>query len=141
MEREKLQMDQQKWKALQNYADNGNGLVRALAGYSCYRFGENWHTALWNALTKLYSKPISQLSAKEFLCHDLENAFTTLAGKEMAEKVPHLIAMRLEGQFSSSPWRRSYRSKYFAFYVESVVDMLCQLIRQSCYKETVMEKF
>ena len=37
MERKKPQMDQQKWKALQNYADNGKGLLRALAGYSYYR--------------------------------------------------------------------------------------------------------
>lgn len=140
MERKKPQMDQQKWKALQNYADNGKGLLRALAGYSYYRYGGNWYTELWNALTKLYSKPITQLSAKEFLCRDLENAFTTLAGKEMAEKAPYMIAMRLEGQFSGSPWRRSYRSKYFAFYVESVIDLLCQLIRQSCYTETVMER-
>ena len=79
MERKKPQMDQQKWKALQNYADNGKGLLRALAGYSYYRYGGNWYTELWNALTKLYSKPITQLSAKEFLCRDLENAFTTLA--------------------------------------------------------------
>lgn len=140
MERKKPQMDQQKWKALQNYADNGKGLLRALAGYSYYRYGGNWYTELWNALTKLYSKPITQLSAKEFLCRDLENAFATLAGKEMAEKAPYMIAMRLEGQFSSSPWRRSYRSKYFAFYVESVIDLLCKLIRQSCYTETVMER-
>ena len=96
MERKKPQMDQQKWKALQNYADNGKGLLRALAGYSYYRYGGNWYTELWNALTKLYSKPITQLSAKEFLCRDLENAFTTLAGKEMAEKAPFIIAIRLK---------------------------------------------
>ena len=140
MERRKPEMDQQKWKAIQNYAENGKGLVGALAGYACHPYGGNWHTELWNALTKLYNKPISQLSAKEFLCRDLENAFTTLAGKEMAEKAPYIVAMRLEGQFSSSPWRRSYRSKYFAFYAESVVELLCQLIRQSCYPDTVMER-
>ena len=140
MERKKPEMDQQKWKAIQNYADNGKGLIGAWAGYTYYRYGGNWNLELWKALGKLYSKPISQLSAKEFLCRDLENAFTTLAGKEMAEKIPYIIAMRLEGQFSSSPWRRSYRSKYFAFYAEAVVELLCQLIRQSCYPETVMER-
>ena len=128
MERKKLEMDQQKWKAIQNYADNSKGLIGAWAGYTYYRYGGNWNLELWKALGKLYSKPISQLSAKEFLCRDLENAFTTLAGKEMAEKIPYIIAMRLEGQFSSSPWRRSYRSKYFAFYAESIVELLCQLI-------------
>ena len=81
MERRKPEMDQQKWKAIQNYAENGKGLVGALAGYACHPYGGNWHTVLWNALTKLYNKPISQLSAKEFLCRDLENAFTALAGK------------------------------------------------------------
>lgn len=140
MERKKPQIDQQKWKALQNQADNGKGLVGALAGYSFYRYTGGKRAALWDALTKLYGKQPTQVSAKEFLCRDLENAFTTLAGKEMAEKVPHIIAMRLEGQFSSSPWRRSYRSKYFAFYAEQIMDLLCQLIRLSCYPETVKER-
>ena len=140
MERRKPEMDQQKWKTIQNYAENGKGLVGALAGFTCHPYGGNWHTELWRALSKLYSKPFAQLSAKEFLCRDLENAFTTLAGKEMAEKVPHILAMRLEGQFSSSPWRRSYRSKYFAFYVDAAVELLCELIRQSCYPDTVMER-
>lgn len=140
MERKKPQMDQQKWKLVQDYADNGKGLVRALAGYTYYRYGNDWNTELLNALTKLYGKPLTQLSANEFLCRDLETAFSTLAGKEMAEKLPHILDMHLEGQFSASPWRRSYRSKYFAFYVESVIELLCQLIRQSCYPETVMER-
>ena len=136
MDRKTPQMDQEKWKMIQNYADTGNGLIGALAQYACYP----WNTELWQTLGHLYKKPIAQLSAKEFLCRDLENAFTTLAGKEMAEKVPYAIILRLEGQFSSSPWRRSYRSKYFSFYLESVVDLLGQLIRQSCYTETVMER-
>ena len=60
MERKKPQMDQQKWKALQNYADNGKGLLRALAGYSYYLYGGNWYTDLWNALTKLYKTKMAQ---------------------------------------------------------------------------------
>lgn len=140
MERKKPQIDQQKWEALQNHADNSKGLVGALAGYSFYRYTGGKRAALWNTLTKLYGKQPTQVSAKEFLCRDLENAFTTLAGKEMAEKVPQIIAMRLEGQFSNSPWRRSYRSKYFAFYAEQIMDLLCQLIHLSCYPETVKER-
>ena len=140
MEPKKLQTDPVKWKTLQNHADKGKGLLRALAGYSYYRYHTNWYTELWNELTKLYSKPIAQLTAEEFLCRDLENAFAALAGKEMAEKLPHLIALRLEGQFSGSPWRRSYRSKHFSCYAESVIDLLCHLIQQSCYSETILER-
>ena len=45
------------WRA---YADNGKGLLRALAGYSYYRYGGNWYTDLWNALTKLYKTKMAQ---------------------------------------------------------------------------------
>lgn len=141
MERKRPQIDQQKWESLRKHADNGTGLLRALAGSTYYYYSDaNWRTELWSELNKLYTKPIAQLSAKEFLCRDLEDAFTALAGREMAEKVPQIIAIRLEGQYSGSAWRRSYRSKYFAFYASSVLDLLCQLIRQSCYTETVMER-
>ena len=140
MERKKPQFDQQKWKAIQDQAKDRNDLVGVLAWCSIYRFGGGKQTELWDILTKLYGKPLNQLSAKEFFCRDLENAFTTLAGKEMAKKVPYIIAMRIEGQFSSSPWRRSYRSQYFAFYIEAVLELLCQLIAQSCYSETVIER-
>ena len=140
MERKILEMDKQKWQTILKYAENGKGLIGALAGYTCHPYGGNWNSELWKALGKLYSKPITQLSAKEFLCRDLENAFNTLAGKEMAEKVPHILALLLEGQFSSSPWRRSYRSQYFVYYLEATIDLLYKLIRQSCYSETLMER-
>ena len=140
MERKRPEMDQQKWKAIQNYAENGKGLVAALAGYACHPYEDRWRTALWSALGKLYDKPITQLTAKEFLCRDLEDAFTTLAGSEMAMKVPFLLALRYQGQFSSSPWRRSYRSRHFAFYANATVELLCRLIRESCYPDTVMER-
>lgn len=140
MDRKEPQRSEKKWKALQNHADHGTGLLRALAGYTCYRYRDNWNTEFWSALTKLYRKPMAELSAEEFLCRDLKNAFAALAGREMAEKLPQLVALCLEGQFSSSPWRRSYRSGHFAFYLGAVTQLLCQLIRQSCYPETVMER-
>ena len=140
MERKKPEMDQQKWKALQHHADYSKGLIGALAGYSVYRYYSNKYDALWDALTKLYGKQPTKVTAEEFLCRELKHAFTTLAGKEMAEKLPHMIAIRLEGQFSGSPWRRSYRSKHFAFYAEQIIELLCQLIRLSCYPESVKER-
>jgi hypothetical protein len=80
MERRKPEMDQQKWKTIQNYAENGKGLVGALAGFTCHPYGGNWRTELWRALSRLYSKTFAQLSAKEFLCRDLENALHHIGG-------------------------------------------------------------
>ena len=140
MKRDMPQLDKQKETAIKDHAKNSKGLLQAMAGYSLLRYTDNWWAILWNELAKLYPKPLSQLSAREFLCPDLENAFTILAGEEMAQKLPHLIALRLEGQFSSTPWRRSYRSNYFAFYIEAVLDLLCQLIQQSCYPQSVLER-
>ncbi len=135
MEQNDFQVIQQNWKALQKQAENDNGLVGALAGHATDRN----HAALWEALTKLYGKEPTEVSEEEFLCRDLVNAFTALAGKEMAEKLPDMIALRLEGQFSGSPWRRSYRSQYFAFYAAQIIELLCQLIRLTCCPGTIKE--
>lgn len=132
------QIDPAKLNALKEYA-KGEGLVAALADRAVNSTFGKPREFLWKELTKLYSKHPALLSPKEFFCQELEEAFTLLAGREMAEKVPYLAALCLEGQFSDSPWRRSYRSKYFAFYLERVVNLLCHLIRQSCYRESVKE--
>lgn len=59
MERKEPQRNEKKWKALQNNADHGTGLLRALAGYTCYPYRGNWNTELWSALTKRYRKPMA----------------------------------------------------------------------------------
>ncbi len=140
MERMMPQADKARTQMLQDHANHSTGLLRALAGCCIHHYAGSWREALWTELRKLYRKPLNQLSADEFLCQELESAFTTLAGKELAEKLPELIALRLEGQFSNTAWRRSYRSKQFSYYFGSAVELLYQLIRESCYPHTQMER-
>lgn len=141
MERRKLQPDPQKWEKLKTTAEHSGGLVGALAKHITKGpFDGNTYNDVDRALFALYSKPLTQLTADEFLSKDLKKAVEQLAGKEIAGKLPALLSLRMEGPFSSSPWRRSYRSKYFPLYIETVIDFLCDLVRQSCYEETVLQR-
>ncbi len=138
MEKRFIHIDRQKQETLRNYAKTGSGLVAIFARFQSGSFG--YYPQLLRDLNDYYGKPLTQLTKEEFFCPELLQAFETLAGKELARKLPRLVELRLEGQFSQSMWRRSYRSSHFAFYVEKIVLLLKNLIEQSCHEETLKEK-
>jgi len=139
MQTQNAQIDPQKNAMLLHYAKNGKKLLGALARFVVHRYSPGENTTLWEMLTKLYGKDPAQVSAEAFFCPQLEEAFTTLAGPEMAQKVPQLLALRREGQFSISMWRRSYRSSHFSLYAWQSVELLGQLIGLSCYTQSLPE--
>ncbi len=139
MEQRKAHLNKEKQERLQHYAQKPNTLAGSLAARAVLPYGVGRDAPVWELLTKLYGKDPLSLSTDEFLCRELQKTFATLVGKEMADKLPQLIALRMEGQFSISPWRRSYRSKHFSFYAEPVVKLLVELIRFSCYDEDIKE--
>ncbi len=132
MELKKLEINEQKLNLLKNYADTDNDLVGELAALSLYRYSPK-------GIKVLYEK-LSNRSAKDFLSNDLKNAFAVLAGPSIAQDLPEIIDMCLECQFSSSVWRRSYKSKIFAYHFDSIIRVLGNLIYQSCYPQTVKER-
>lgn len=140
MDQKALQINKQKWDRLVNLAGGGNGLAAALAGQTVHLYNDRFKHQVWNELTLLYGKQPSLISVEEFFCPTLKKVFTDIAGKEMADIVPDILSIRLEGQFSSSPRRRSYRSKQFSYYISEAIDVLCSLIRQACYTESVKER-
>lgn len=131
--------DRERWEMLARRASEGKGLVSALAGASYMQYTREYRQKLWESLTAVYGKQPSEIEPHEFLCGKLTDAFASLAGEEMADKLPELVAMRLEGQLSSSPYRRSYRSKHFGCYAGEMSAFLCELVRLSCYRVSVRE--
>lgn len=125
---------------MQPYADNGSGLVSAFAEFMLCPYYYPSKQKIWNELTRLYEKSISSISVEDFLCPELINAFAELAGQEMADKLPELLSLRLNGQFSSSINRRSFRTKEFKYYTTEAVNLICLLLEQACYSETVAER-
>ncbi len=139
MERTKPQRDPQKWEQLERSALRG-GLIGALAGCAANPYDLKKFNALWDTLTGLYGKDPARISREEFFCPELQQAFTALAGAEMAQKFPGILDLRLQGPFSSGPLQRSYRSRNFAYYADQAVRLMCQLIALACHRESVTER-
>lgn len=139
MEPRKLHPNEPKTEALKRCAGRGTGLSGVLAGAAWYGYYRERQDALRKELTALYGKSPAQITPEEFWCPRLEKAVAALAGPELAERFPRILALRLEGQLSDSPWRRSYRSQHFAFYADEAAALLCRLIRLSCYRESTAQ--
>ncbi len=140
MEQKKAHLDPKRLESLQRHAQKSNTLTGALAARAVYPYGVGSHDPFWSTLTGFYGKDPTQCTVDEFLCPELEDAFAALAGKELAGKLRQIVALRMEGQFSASPWRRSYRSRHFAFYAEPVAQLMVELIRFSCYEEDIHQR-
>jgi len=132
-------IDEKKWAELQRKADSGLGLEAALAAAAYYRDPLRWGT-LWNKLFELHGKNPSTLSAEDFLAPKLLRAFSALAGRDIAKMLPEIVSLRLEAQFSHSAYRRSYRSRSFSFYATEIQELLCALVRFSCWEGTYPDK-
>ncbi len=135
-----IHVDKAKQEALLKHAEMGSGLIAALAKDAISPHYRRKPGVLLEELYKIHGKPVGQLTVREFLSPQLTEAFAALAGREMANQLPQLVALRMEGQFSSSPGRRSYRSKAFTFYWEDLLLLLRGLIRQTCHIESLTQK-
>lgn len=135
MELKSPKINPQRQELLQRYADSGGGMVGALAKYAV----SPYELDFYEVFEKFYGKRNSQITVEEFLSKDMERAFTQLTDPEMGAKLRGIVSLRLEGQFSDSPWRRSYRSKHFYFYVYPLARLLRQLIRISLYSLSVKD--
>ena len=134
------ELNRERVKKLQRYAAEQKGLVSALAAMAIRTYDSKCHEHLWQELTKLYGKNPAETTLKEFFCPALEKAFCKLAGKELTEKLPYLVQMFLEGPFSRSPYRRSYRSKYFGYYVSDLTYLLGRIIQEAYYDGSIKER-
>lgn len=140
MERKKVQEDKQRVEQLQKTAKKDSGLAGALADRACYRYTNGTWEKLWEQLTGLYGKqPNAVRTVEEFWHPKLAKAAAALAGEKLAQEVPGILSMAMEGQFSGSIWRHSFRSSDFGYYAARLTDLVCSLIKASCITETVQE--
>lgn len=137
MERKRIKADEQKWNQLVEIGKENKGLISAIANATVYGGKPSKNQEVWKELTKIYGKSPMKVSLREFLCKEVEEAVVALVGEELAEKYPYILLMKMEGQYSSSMWRRSFRSNYFSYYVQGAIDLLCQMIRFSIYPEDI----
>ena len=111
-----------------------DNLAKALWEYCGHTYGNDAFDKLWQALTTATGKaPHEYKTEDEFLSNALCRAVKRLGGRELLDDVKELVRLRFKGQFSSSMYRRSYRSRDFGYYSARMLRRLADWIKFSCY--------
>ena len=95
---------------------------------------------LWQAMIKQSGKrPDTYETVDELLNRQMIHSLKSMLGKPFVEEVRELIALRMQGQYSTSPYRRSYRSRYIGFYMSTLLKCISDWVRFHCYSESIGE--
>ena len=125
---------------LKQIAEQGKGLSALLAARAPGFCPPDTFQKLWDALTAEYGRePTFLTSVDQFWCPALARAVISLVGDSYAEEIHEILKLRVEGQYSSSPWRHSFHSGNFRYYAYWAVDLVCSLIDSFCYAQSVEE--
>ncbi|MEE1031041.1 MAG: hypothetical protein U0L12_02750, partial [Ruminococcus sp.] len=133
MERKKLNFPQEEWKKLGEKA-KGRSLLDGGLAHKVWTLANNYYARdafaeVWDALTKMYGKLPTQVhTLEEFWTPKLQKTVKFLVGKERLEDIMELSRMQLEGQFSKSMWRKSYRSKDVGYHASNLITSLASWI-------------
>ena len=115
-------------------------LSDAISYYACNMYEQGAFQRVWEELTACYGKaPHLIKTSHEFFSGKLIKALNELGGEGFVEDVRLLVQMRLTGQFSSSMYRRSYRTPDFGYYAVRIIEEICCYLRICSYKQTVEE--
>ena len=140
MERKNASIDRTKQKAMEKRAQKSGPLAQALWNYACYPYGrENWES-LSGVLRGIYGKAPEELkTAEEFWNPAMKRAVKALSDRRFVRDMEEITWMRMEGQFSSSMWRRSYRSADFGYHAFQAVSDLAGCLYLLCYEQDEKE--
>lgn len=116
-------------------------LARDLWRYARHNWGNENATKVWNDLTRIYGKEPHLLTKPEEFWHPkLEKAVIELTSRAFLEDMKDIVRMRMEGQFSRSMWRRSFRSSDFGYHASwAILELVNCIYFYHGYDETVEE--
>lgn len=141
---ESLNVNREIWgKMVQNAQGRvpiDGGLCSALCGLANNYYGSNAFDDVWKRLTRMYGKSPTELTTiEEFWKPELKNAVMYVVGKQTLADIEEMTRMRLDCQFSSSMWRRSYRTKDVGYHAASLIRCVCDWIYWTAYGKSVKE--
>ncbi len=144
MNGERLQVNRDKWKALREkakrHAAMDGGLADALCGLAENYYGNDAFQAVWQRLTKVYGKAPNQIETiDEFWAPALKEAVVFLVGRERQADIEEMSKMRLTCQFSTSMWRRSYRTQDAGYHAANLIQSVCRWIYWIFYETSVKD--
>lgn len=126
MERKKLDFQRKEWDAKKEQAKTRSildgGLAAKLGIFASNYYSRDAFSDMWNALTKVYGKEPNELKTiEEFWSSKLKKAVAFYVGKERLVDLIEMSKIQLEGQFSQSMWRKSYRTKDVGYHAVNLI--------------------
>ena len=140
MERKNASLNKGKQEAMERRAAKNGALTKALWDYAGYPYGGDRWGKLYTELSRLYGKALQDLkTVEEFWNPGLKQAVAALTDRQFSQDMEEITRMRMEGQFSSSMWRRSYHSSDFGYHAVRAVMDLAGCLYLETYDQNVKE--
>ena len=141
MEHKQVDFDARGWSAARKKAQKLGKTAQALLDLGEHSYdGAAWNT-LYDALARpLLQKPGDFQSLEQFYTPELSKLLRELTDKDYEARIPALLMLRAEGQFSDSYLRRSYHSASLHVYLPVWIRLLAGLVRGYYFSGSLYDK-
>ena len=137
MERKRLDFKRNEWAKAK---ENAKGLASQLGIFAGNYYSREAFSEMWSTLTKVYGKAPNELKTlDEFWTPKLKEAVSYYVGKDRLQDIMELSEIQLEGQFSQSMWRKSYRSKNVGYHAVQLITSVASWVYWHFYGVAVEE--
>ena len=141
MEHQTVHFESEAWCAARKKAKRLGKLAEAFINLGEHSFdNEAWKTLFDSLARPLLRKPESFQKLEQFYTPELSKLLRELTDKEYEAQIPALLMLRAEGQFSSSPLRRSYRTTYLSVYLPEWISLLAGLVHGYYFSGSLYDK-
>ena len=141
MEHQTVHFESEAWSAARKKAKKLGKLAEALITLGEHSFdGEAWNTLFDSLAQPLLRTPESFQRLEQFYTPELSRLLRELTDKDYEAHIPALLMLRAEGQFSSSPLRRSYRTTYLSVYLPEWISLLAGLVHGYYFSGSLYDK-
>ncbi len=139
MDERKIQADPEKTEALKKLCKSHNKLMAAIAESASADYTK-YDPEVRAQYVKIVGKPIYEVTKiSDFWCHELRSVCVKLTSESFLEVLMRMTELYAKGQFSSSVYRRSYRSNDFGYYAAGALNKICDLVWLYTRKESAAE--
>ncbi|MBP5639111.1 MAG: DUF4132 domain-containing protein [Victivallales bacterium] len=141
MEKQKIEFDKPKWNEIAKKASKKGGLASVLALLKDEYWRETNKKLLQDTIAEeLGNKLFSITEPDDFWTPPLEKALAFLTDAHYAKDFRCIIALIMDGPFSISPGRRSFRSRDFRYHLDWILDMLVNYAYSYYFKGSLKEQ-
>lgn len=141
MEHQTVHFESEAWRAARKKAKRLGKLAEAFINLGEHSFdNEAWKTLFDSLARPLLRKPESFQKLEQFYTPELSKLLRELTDKGYEAQIPALLMLRAEGQFSSSPLRRSYRTAFLSVYLSEWIRLLSGLVHGYYFSGSLYDK-